>query len=186
LKNVLHVLGLTLLLLSVADIALADNPTYPPASCKIKREKLESVIEKFRRNEIVPVNYRGYFLYCRSARPVLKKYILDPDQSIRDMIANYLCCNHTHYNMLLLVAQIETYPLKSASASHQLSFYDPNDFLKMEGKERESLRNALIEYELERARNGEDSLTGTTVKILKNLAPKDVQARQFLADRRRL
>jgi hypothetical protein len=183
---VLQVFGPTLLLLSFAEVALADNPTYPPSSCKIKQEKLETVIENHRRNKVSPKNYAEYFMYCRSARPVLKKYNLDPNPSIRNMLANYLCCNHTKYNMLLLVAQIEKYPLKSNSASHQLSSYDPGDFIKMKAKRREGLRNALIQYELDRVRNGEDSPTHSTVVILRNLAPKDEQARQFLADRNKL
>jgi len=172
--------------LSFAEVALADNPTYPPSSCKIKLEKLESVIENDRRNEVSPKNYAEYFMFCRSARPVLKKYILDPDPSIRDKIASFLCCNHSQYNMLLLVAQIETYPLRSNFARHKLSFYNPRDFLKMKAKRREGLRNALIEYEIERRRTGEDSLSGETVTILKTLAPKDEQARRFLAERDKL
>lgn len=185
-RNMLHISGLMLLLLIFSEVALADNPTFPPTSCKIKQEKLESVIEKYRRNEVSAISYRGYFMFCRSARPVLKKYILDPDPSIRDMIADYLCCNHSQYNMLLLVAQIETYPLRSNSARHQLSYYNPRDFLKMKTKRREGLRNALIECEIERRRTGEDSLSGATVTILKTLAAKDEQARRFLAERGKL
>jgi hypothetical protein len=186
-KRVSRVLGPTLLLLVFAEVASADDPVFPPSSCKVDRAKLEAAVERFRRNEDSSVFlYKSHFMFCRSTRPVLKRYIVDHDQGVRDMVANFLCCEHTMYNLLLLVTQIERYPLGSAFARHQLSFYETRLFLKMKADRRVALREALIRYELERVRNGEYSPTGDTVQILKNLASVDEQARRFLAERDRL
>jgi hypothetical protein len=175
-----------ILLLIFSEAAFADNPTYPPASCKIKKADLVSAIEDYRKNQVSYVKHQAYFMYCKSARSVLEKYVVDPDPLIRDVIANFLCCDHSKFNLLLLVTQIEAFPLRSHYARHQLSFYDPRDFLKMKTERRESLRKSLIEYELERARTGEDQPSGESVVILKILAAKDEQARQFLVERGKL
>jgi len=150
-KRVFRIFGPTLLLLSFAERALADDPVFPPLSCKIDREKLEASIKRFRRNEDSSVfRYKSYFMFCSSTRPLLKKYIVDPDPAIRDMFANFLCCSHTTYNLLLLVAQIEAYPMGSNFARHQLSFYEPFLFLKIKARRLVKLRDALIKFETER------------------------------------
>jgi hypothetical protein len=180
----LRIFGPTLLLLLFADVALADDPVFPPLSCKVDRKELEAAIERYKSGEDSSVFlHKSYFMFCRSTRPVLKKYITDADPTIRDMIASFLCCNHRKYNLLLLVTQIEMFPFASNYARHQLSFYEPSLFLRVEAKRLAGLRDALIKYELERVRNGEDAPTGDTVTILKKLAAKDSQARQFLAER---
>ena len=170
---------LTLLLVSVQEIVLADQRPAPPASCKIKRETLEEDIEKFRSGETPFVDHKSYFMFCRSARPVLAKYNLDNDPTIRNTIAGFLSYTYSEFNMRLLAAQIETYPLKYAFAVRHLSNYKCKDLFKLKTKRRESLRNALIKEAL----NDGDFLANGARKLLQCFAEHDENARQFLAER---
>lgn len=174
-----HGFFLILLLLFFQEIALADQTPVPPSSCKIKRDKLEEDIEKYRRGEIPFVDDKAYFMFCRSARPVLAKYHLDADSMIRNTIAGFLSYTYSEFNMRLLAAQVETYPLKYAVAVLRLSNYQCKDLLKLKAKRKEGVRNAFIKS----AQSDPDALTNGGVKILQCLAEKDEQAQQFLAER---
>jgi hypothetical protein len=175
----IHSFFLALLLLTVKEITLADQFPAPPPSCKIKREKLEENIEKYRRRETPFVDDKSYFMFCRSARPVLAKYNLDADPMIRNTIAGFLNYTYSEFNMRLLAAQVETYPLKYSFAVRHLSNYKCKDLLKLKAKRIESLRNALITE----ARNDPDFLANGAGTLLRCFAEKDEQARQFLAER---
>ena len=178
LKFLTHSFFLTLLLLSFKEMTLADQRPAPPPSCKIKRERLEENIEKYRRGETPFVDDKSYFMFCRSARPVLAKYNLDADPMIRNTIAGFLSYTYSEFNMRLLAAQVETYPLEYSFAVRHLSNYKCKDLLELKAKRRESLRNALIKE----ARNDPDFLANGAGTLLRCFAEKDEQARQFLGD----
>ena len=75
-KRLLRTVVPMLLLLTFAEVALADDPVFPPSSCKIDRAKLEAAVERYRRGEDPSVFlYKSYFMFCNSTRPLLKKYI---------------------------------------------------------------------------------------------------------------
>jgi len=179
LKIFTHIFFLTLLL-SFKEMTLADQRPAPPPSCKIKREKLEENIEKYRRGETPFVDDKSYFMFCRSARPVLAKYNLDADRMIRNTIAGFLSYTYSEFNMRLLAAQVETYPLQYAFAVRHLSNYKCKDLLKLKAKRRESLRDAL----LKEVQNDPDVLENGARTLLQCFAEKDEQARQFLAERK--
>ena len=114
--SLFKVAGLILLFLFYSEAVLADSPTVPPQSCKIKREVLESAIEDYKQNKVPAIKYQAYFMFCRSASPIIKKYIVDSDASLRAQVADLLCCKQTKRNLLLLISQIEAYPHNSHSA----------------------------------------------------------------------
>jgi hypothetical protein len=179
LKLLTHSFFLTLLLLSFKEMTLADRRPAPPPSCKIKREKLKENIEKYRRGETPFVEDKSYFIFCHSARPILAKYNLDADLMIRNTISSFLSYTYSEFNMQLLAAQVETYPLQHAFAVRHLSNYKCKDLLELKAKRREGLRNALIKE----ARNDPDFLANGAGTLLRCFAEKDEQARQFLAGR---
>jgi hypothetical protein len=158
---------------------VADQIPVPPPSCKIKRERLEEDIEKYRRGETPFVDDKSYFMFCRSARPVLAKYNLDADPMIRNTIAGFLSYTYSEFNMRLLAAQVETYPLKYAFALQRLSNYRCKDLLKLKAQRLAGVKDALIKA----ARSDPDALANGGVAILQCFAEKDGQARQFLAER---
>jgi hypothetical protein len=172
----LYCFSFVLMLFAFKQITLADQTAEKPASCKIKRERLEENIEKYRRGETVFVDDKAYFIFCHSARPVLEKYHLDPDREIRNTIAEFLGYTYSKFNMRLLAAQVETYPLEYAFALRNLSNYKCKDLLNFNIKRLESLRNKLIAE----TRNDPDFLANGAGTLLQCFAEKDEQARQFL------
>jgi len=173
----LHSVFLMLTLFALTETILADQKPEKPSSCKIKRERLEANIEKYRRGETPFIDDKSYFMFCRSARPVLEKYNLDPDREIRNTIAGFLYFTHSKFNMRLLAAQVETYPLEYAFALRNLSNYKCKDLLKFKAKRLESLRDILIAETQKDA----DVLANGAGELLQCFAKKDEQARQFLA-----
>ncbi len=171
-----HGILLVLMIFAFQQVILADQTPEKPKSCKIKRERLEENIEKYRRGEMPFVDDKSYFMFCRSARPVLEKYHLDPDREIRNKIAGFLYFTHSKFNMRLLAAQVETYPLEYAFALRNLSNYKCKDLLKFKVKRLESLRDKLIAE----AQNNPDFLANGAGTLLQCFAEKDEQARQFL------
>jgi len=81
---------LVVLVFSFDAFALADTTPMPPLSCKIKRKILEGNFEKYRTGEIPVLENKDYFMFCRSARPVLEKYNLDADPMIHNFVAELL------------------------------------------------------------------------------------------------
>ena len=172
----LHSVLLLLMLFALSKTILADQTPEKPSSCKIKREQLELNIEKYRSGETPFVDDKSYFMFCRSARPVLKKYNLDPDQMIRNTIAGFLYFTHSKFNIRLLAAQVETYPLKYAFAVRNLSNYKCKALSKLKVERLKGLRNALIKE----AQEEPDILVNGAGTLLQCLAEKDEVARQFL------
>ena len=115
-----------------------------PISCKIKRKVLEKNFENYRIGKIPVLENKDYFMFCRSARPVLKKYNFDADPIIRGFVAELLQYTYSKFNMQLLASQVETYPLEYSVAVRILSYYKCEDLLKLKTKRLKSLRNALI------------------------------------------
>jgi hypothetical protein len=172
---VLHSVLLTLTLFAFTETVLADQTPEKPASCKIKRERLEENIEKYRRGKTPFVDDKSYFMFCRSARPVLEKYNLDANPMIRNTIAEFLSYTFSKFNMRLLIAQIEKYPLKSPFAVFKLTYYKCKDLHKLKTKKLQSLKNALIE----RTQSGDPELFDEyTRALLKCLAEQNKEKRQ--------
>ena len=66
-----------LLCLAIPQMIRAERTSPPPRTCKVKHRILEAAVEKFRHGDWLEGEYKLVFMYCREARPLLKKYALD-------------------------------------------------------------------------------------------------------------
>jgi hypothetical protein len=174
-----HSVLFALMFFAFQQTTFADQTPEKPASCKIKRERLEENIEKYRRGETPFVDDKSYFMFCRSTRPVLEKYHLDPDRNIRNTIAGFLYWTYSKFNMRLLAAQVETYPLEYTVALTNLSNYKCKDLLKFKTERLEILSNKLIAE----TQKNPNLLANGAKTLLQCFAEKDEQARQFLVEK---
>jgi hypothetical protein len=170
-----------LIYLVFAATVRAEQTPMPPPSCKFSREALESRIEKFRRGETPFVDDKSVFMFCREARPVLKKYINDPDRNIREAVTYFLGFTNSKYNLELLLMQIEKYPLESSLAVQGLSNYSCKDLRQINPKKLKTLSDALIV----RVRGVEEDVSAIEFYSLGCLAQSIQPAKEFLEEFRR-
>ncbi len=164
-----------------AAVVRAEQTPAPPPSCKFSRAALISRIENYRKGETPFVDDKSVFMFCREARPVLKKYINDPDRNIREVVTYFLGFTNSKYNLELLLMQIEKYPLESGLAVQRLSYYYCKDLRQINPKKLKTLSDALIV----RVRGVEEDVSATEFYSLGCLAHSIQPAKEFLEEFRR-
>jgi hypothetical protein len=142
----------------------------------VKNRVLEAAVEKFRTGEFLEGEYKLVFMYCREARPLLKKYALDPDRNIRNTMTDYLGFMQSRFNLEVLIMQVEAYPLVSHTAAYKISTYRCEELNRIKTDRLVGLRNALIRRE----REVPEWFYGDEVRSLGCLARNDQPARELL------
>lgn len=165
-----------LLCLAIPQMTRAERTNVPPQTCKVKHRDLAAAVEKFRNGDWLDGEYKAVFMYCREARPLLKKYALDADRNIRDAMTGFLGFMQSRFNLEVLIMQVEAYPLVSHQALYKISTYHCEDLNRIKTERLIALRNALFR----RAREAGEWFYGPEVRALGCLARNDQPSREFL------
>ena len=149
----------------------------PPIMCKkanvnFDRKKIESDIQKFRRGETPTIESRPELIKCLESVPILKKYLLDSNPDVRNLITDFLGYHILPERLPLFTKQIESFPLKNNGIQYAYK-YPCKQYRKIKSKR---LTNALIN----RIKSPSDSVHDQEIYLLGCLAKEDSQAKHFL------
>jgi hypothetical protein len=174
--------------LSVLVLVLANAYAFEstmaqtrPHSCKaanrqVDRKVIQADIEKYRRRETPTIESAYELINCTEAFPLLQKYALDPDPEVRGLITDYVGRFSSPERLQVLVRQIEAYPLKNAGMRYAYQ-YPCRSFSQIR---QQSLGAALFS----RIKDDYGDVHRNEIYLLGCLAPRDRQARAFLAELR--
>ena len=186
-KTLPHKIGFLLfliisLVLIFSSVAFASQTAEFPHKCRSKSRKidLEEIvrdIENYRNGESPVIESRGELISCLEALPILKKYTLDANPKIRDLLTEFLGYFLFSNRLPIFLKQIETYPLNN-NATRYAQKYPCRQFRRIKSK---SLTNALIN----RVNSLEDSNYDSGIYLLGCIAPRDSQAKKFLEEVRK-
>jgi hypothetical protein len=168
-----------LMILAFSSDVFGEQTSEFPHKCNSKNRHVDPKevardIENYRKGESPVIESRGELISCLEALPVLKKYLLDPDPNIRDLLTEYLGYFLFPNRLPLFLKVIETYPLEN-NAIRIAYNYPCRQFRRIKSK---SLTNALIK----RIETLENYGAGMEIYLLGCLAPRDLRAKRFLEE----
>lgn len=165
-----------------SSVAIAEQTAEFPHKCRAKNQKVDlkviiGDIEKYRNGESPVIESKGELISCLEALPILKKYMLDPDANIRNLLAEFLGYFLFSNRLPIFLKQIETYPLDTNSIRFA-NYYPCRQFRRVQSK---ALTNALIK----RVKSLDNDFLSGEFYILGCVARKDSQAKRFLEEMRK-
>jgi hypothetical protein len=190
--HIFAILSLLLIIGCFGTVSFARSTFYVP--CKklpegVTRKDVEANFEKYRTDEL-RIFMTGY-LTCEEAFPVLKKYALDPDPRIREIVTQALAMAYYSFEksfypkvFKLLLRQVERFPLyKGGFPTYYASFYPCYRFRKIDGKPlAQSLITRIKSREAAAGFDEIELLSRDEIYLLGCLSKREKKAKDFLAE----